>query len=62
MIGRSKNREASGLRPLERRFRTDKTLRTADRIGARKKRIPQARDAAVQTLCGHRTLLSQFDF
>jgi hypothetical protein len=38
MTGRSKSREASGMRPLERRFQADETARTNNRSGARQKR------------------------
>jgi len=47
MIERLKIREASGLRPLERRLRADETARTSQRPGRVKS---GAEAAAVQTL------------
>jgi hypothetical protein len=55
-------REASGLRPLERRFRADEHSGKADGFRAFQQRLPQARDAAVQTLRDQRMLQPSFDF
>ena len=55
-------REASGLRPLERRFRADEHSWKTDVFRALQQRLPQARDAAVQTLRDQQILQSSFDF